>query len=161
MNAYTVLQDHHKTLKGLVKKISDTPVAAAERQDYLDDLLVELDIHFRIEDDLYYPALAAASSLIAIAHAEHRQVIDQLSVLLRTPPTAPGYQDEWHSFATVLEAHADEEERDMIPVPASVQISDEELAALGDKMAARIEALRESTAYRLRVKGRKALLRAL
>ena len=154
MNAYTVLQDHHKVL-------TLTPAAAPERQEYLDDLLVELDIHFRIEDDLFYPALSAASSLIAIAHAEHRQVIDQLSVLLRTPPTAPTYDDEWHSFATVLEAHADEEERDMIPVPPSVKITDEELVDLGDKMAARIEDLRGSTAHKLRVKGRKSLLRAL
>jgi hypothetical protein len=161
VNAYTVLQDHHKVLKGLVKKISDTPAIAPERQAYLDDLLVELDIHFRIEDDIYYPALAAASDLIAVAHAEHRQVIDQLSVLLRTSPTAPTYDDEWHSFATVLEAHADEEERDMIPVPPSVKITDSQLIELGDKMATRIEQLRESTAYKLRVKGRKSLLRAL
>jgi len=160
VNAYTVLQDHHKTLKGLVKKITETPLAA-ERQQYLDDLLVELDIHFRIEDDLYYPALAAAGSLIAVAHAEHRQVIDQLSVLLRTPPTASNYTDEWHSFATVLEAHADEEERDMIPAPPPVQISDAELKTLGDEMAGRIEALRGSTVHKLRVKGRKALLRAM
>jgi hypothetical protein len=161
VNAYTVLQDHHKVLKGLVKKITSTPAAAPERQEYLDDLLVELDIHFRIEDDLYYPALSAASTLIAVAHAEHRQVIDQLSVLLRTAPTASTYDDEWHSFATVLEAHADEEERDMIPVPASVKISDEELVELGDQMATRIEELRESTVHRLRVKGRKSILRAL
>jgi hypothetical protein len=80
VNAYTVLQDHHKVLKGLAKKVSSTPAIVPERQQYLDDLLVELDIHFRIEDDLYYPALSAASSLIAIAHAEHRQAIDQLSV---------------------------------------------------------------------------------
>jgi hypothetical protein len=45
--------------------------------------LIELDIHFRIEDDLYYPALGAATKLIAVAHAEHRQVIDQLSVRSR------------------------------------------------------------------------------
>jgi len=161
VNAYTVLQDHHKVLKGLVKKVSETQPTAAERQHFLDELLVELDIHFRIEDDLSYPALAEASSLIAVAHAEHRQVIDQLSVLLRTPPAAAGYEDEWHSFATVLEAHADEEERDMIPVPAPVQISDAELVALGDKMAARIEQLRDSTVHKLRVKGRKALLRTI
>ncbi len=161
MNAYTVLQDHHKVLKGLVKKVTETQPTAAERQDYLDDLLVELDIHFRIEDDLFYPALAAAGPLIAVAHAEHRQVIDQLSVVLRTPPSAPGYQDEWRSFATVLEAHADEEERDMIPVPAPVQISDAELATLGDEMSARIEQLRDSTVHKLRVKGRKALLRTI
>jgi hypothetical protein len=161
VNAYTVLQDHHKVLKGLVKKVTETQPTAAERQDYLDDLLVELDIHFRIEDDLFYPALAAAGPLIAVAHAEHRQVIDQLSVVLRTPPSAPGYQDEWRSFATVLEAHADEEERDMIPVPAPVQISDAELATLGDEMSARIEQLRDSTVHKLRVKGRKALLRTI
>jgi hypothetical protein len=161
VNAYTVLQDHHKVLKGLIKKVTSTPAGTRERQDCLDDLLVELDIHFRIEDDLYYPALSAASSLIAVAHAEHRQVIDQLSVLLRTSPTAPTYDDEWHSFATVLEAHADEEERDMIPVPASVHISDAELVELGNQMAARIEQLRESTVHRLRVKGRKSMLRAL
>jgi hemerythrin HHE cation binding domain-containing protein len=161
VNAYTVLKDHHNVLKGLIRKVSSTPPAAPERQQYLDDLLAELDIHFRIEDDLYYPALSAASSLIAVAHAEHRQVSDQLSVLLRTPPTAPTYEDEWRSFATVLEAHADEEERDMIPVPPSVQITEEQLTELGDKMATRIEDLRGSTAHKLRVKGRKAVLRAL
>jgi hypothetical protein len=161
VNAYTVLQDHHKVLKGLVKKVSDTPAVAPERQDYLDDLLVELDIHFRIEDDLYYPALSAASSLIAIAHAEHRQVTDQLSVLLRTPPSARTYDDEWQSFATVLEAHADEEERDMIPVPPSVTITDDELVELGKEMASRIEQLRESTDHKLRVKRRTSMLRSL
>jgi len=70
-------------------------------------------------------------------------------------------QDEWHSFATVLEAHADEEERDMIPVPASVKMTDAELVELGDQMATRIEQLRESTVHKLRVKGRKSMLRAL
>ncbi|WP_343708578.1 hemerythrin domain-containing protein [Mycobacterium sp.] len=161
MNAYTVLQDHHKTLKGLGRKISASPAGTAERQAYLDEMLVELDIHFRIEDDIFYPALAAASRLIAIAHAEHRQVIDQLAVVLRTSPTAPGYEQEWETFKIVLEAHADEEERDMIPVPASVEISDDELDALGAKMAARIEQLRGSTIEKLRVKGRAAIMRAM
>jgi hypothetical protein len=161
VNAYTVLQDHHRVLKGLVNKISGTPAVAPERQEFLDDLLVELDIHFRIEDDIYYPALAAASELLAVAHAEHRQVMDQLSVVLRTSPAAPAYDDEWHSFATVLAAHADEEERDMIPVPPSVKITDSELVELGGKMAIRIEQLRESTVHKLRVRGRKSMLRAL
>ena len=161
MNAYDVLKEHHKVLKGLGRKISATPVGTAERQTHLDQMLVELDIHFRIEDDLYYPALAAASTLIAVAHAEHRQVTDQLAALLRTPQSAAGYVDEWNSFKTVLEAHADEEERDMIPAPHPVQISDAELDALGEKMAARIEKLRDSTIHRLRVKAKTALLRAI
>ncbi|MCV7028519.1 hemerythrin domain-containing protein [Mycobacterium sherrisii] len=161
MNAYEVLKDHHVVIKGLGRKISEAPVNSEERHALFDDLLIELDIHFRIEDDLYYPALAAASKLIAVAHAEHRQVIDQLSVLLNTPQTAPGYEDEWNSFKLVLEAHADEEERDMIPAPPGVELSDAEVEELGEKMAARIEHYRGSAVHRLRTKGRAALVRAL
>jgi hypothetical protein len=35
----------------------------------------------------------------------------------------------------VWEAHVDEDERDMIPVPASVKISDPDLVEPGDQMA--------------------------
>lgn len=89
MNAYDVLKEHHVVLKALGRKVSEAPIDSEERHALFDEMLIELDIHFRIEDDLYYPALAAASKLIAIAHAEHRQVIDQLSVVLRTRRARP------------------------------------------------------------------------
>jgi Hemerythrin HHE cation binding domain len=161
VNAYDVLKDHHVVIKGLGRKISEAPVNSEERHALFDEMLIELDIHFRIEDDLYYPALGAATKLIAVAHAEHRQVIDQLSVLLKTPQTAPGYEDEWNSFKTVLEAHADEEERDMIPAPPEVKITEAELEQLGNKMAAKIDQYRGSALHKLRTKGRVALVRAL
>lgn len=161
MNAYDVLKEHHVVIKGLGRKISDAPVNSEERHALFDDLLVELDIHFRIEDDLYYPALKDAGKLIAIAHAEHRQVVDQLSVLLKTPQSAPGYEDEWNSFKLVLEAHADEEERDMIPAPPEVEITDAEVEALGDKMTAKMRQYRGSALHRMRTRGRAALVRGL
>jgi hypothetical protein len=49
MNAYDVLFDHHNTLRGLCKKITAMPPTSDERQETLDELLVELDIHMRIE----------------------------------------------------------------------------------------------------------------
>lgn len=159
MNAYEVLFEHHDVLRGLCKKITDIPPNTSERQAALDDLLIELDIHMRIEDDLFYPAVAAASTLVAIAHAEHRQVWDQLAVLLRTSPAAPNYADEWHSFVTVLDAHASEEERDLCPAP--IDLSDEMLDALGDQMVQRIAKLRRSPINRLRVRSRKALLSSI
>jgi len=106
MNGFDVLFDHHNTLRGLCKKITAMPPTSHERQDSLDELLVELDIHMRIEDELFYPAVQAASKLVAIAHAEHRQVFDQLAVVLRTPPHDAGYQAEWESVVAVLHAHA-------------------------------------------------------
>ena len=161
MNAYDVLKEHHVVIKGLGRKISEAPVDSEERHALFDEMLIELDIHFRIEDDLYYPALKEASKLIAVAHAEHRQVVDQLSVLLKTPQSAPGYEREWNSFKTVLEAHADEEERDLIPAPPEVTITDAEIEELGNQMAAKIEQYRGSALHKLRTKGRAALVRAL
>lgn len=161
MNAYDVLKEHHVVIKGLGRKVSEAPVDSEERHALFDEMLIELDIHFRIEDDLYYPALKEASKLIAVAHAEHRQVVDQLSVLLKTPQSAPGYEREWNSFKTVLEAHADEEERDLIPAPPEVTITDAEIEELGNKMAAKIEQYRGSALHKLRTKGRAALVRAL
>jgi hypothetical protein len=159
MNAYDALIDHHDVLRGLCTKITEMPATSDERQRYLDELLVELDIHMRIEDDLFYPAMRAASRLVAIAHAEHRQVFDQLAVVLRTSPDAASYDDEWRAFVTVLDAHADEEERDLCPAP--VEMPDDELDVLGDRMRHRIVDLRDSTVEKLHVKGRAAMLRAM
>ncbi|MFV8274705.1 hemerythrin domain-containing protein [Mycobacteroides abscessus] len=160
MNAYDVLLEHHNLLRQLGRAMSQAPVGSAQRQRCTDELLREFDIHMRIEDDLYYPAMSAASTLIAIAHAEHRQIYDQLAVALRTHPKAPHYQAEWDSFLTVLEAHADEEERDLIPPPAPVNLTATELEDLGQKMCARMHQLRTSPMHKLRVKTRAALLAA-
>lgn len=160
MNAYDVLTDHHKLLHQLGERMLAAPPGTDERQRYIDGLLVELDIHMRIEDDLYYPAMAAAGTLIAIAHAEHRQVYDQLAVALRTSPNAADYQDEWTSFLNVLVAHAEEEERDLVPPPSPVRITDAELEELGRRMAQRMEKLRGSTLETVRVKARAMLLSA-
>lgn len=160
-NAYDVLRAHHNVLRGLGTRLKAAPVGSVERQNILDELLIEFDIHMRIEDDIYYPALAKDGRLIAIAHAEHRQIYDALAVALRTPTTSPDYQTEWISFLTVLEAHADEEERDLIPPPPPVDLSDADLEDLGNKMAAQMDKLRNSTVQKLHVKGRAALLRVL
>ena len=159
MNGFDVLVDHHNVMRSYCKKITAAPKASDERERLLDEFLVELDIHMRIEDDLFYPAVRSASGLVAIAHAEHRQVFDQLTVVLRTPPEAPEYEDEWSAFVRVLDAHADEEERDLVPPP--VELDEHDIGVLGDEMLARIEQLRESTIEKLHVKGRAAVLRAM
>ncbi|BBY53120.1 hemerythrin domain-containing protein [Mycobacterium koreense] len=160
-NAYDVLRDHHNVLRDLGTRLKAAAVGSAERQRILDELLMEFDIHMRIEDDIYYPALAAASRLIAIAHAEHRQIYDALATALRTPTASPAYEDEWNFFLTVLEAHAEEEERDLIPPPAPVALTEQQLEDLGAQMSARMATLRNSRWQRWHVKGRAALLRAM
>ncbi len=157
MRADQVLIEHHKVLRALSKDITGKPAGSAEREERVDDLMVELDIHMRIEDDLFYPAVAAASTLVAVAHAEHRQVSDRLAAFLRTNPTDPAYEGEWQAFVTTLDAHAEEEERDLFPPP--VEISADELDALGNRMLEQMDEVRTSWTKQLRVQVRGAVLR--
>ncbi len=80
-------------------------------------------------------------------------------MFLRTAPAAPEYEGEWQAFVTTLDAHAEEEERDLFPPP--VEMTDAALDALGNQMLTRMDQLRDSTIEQLRVKVRGAVLRAL
>jgi len=142
MRADQVLIEHHNVLRALCKEITGTSAGSAEREERVDDLMVELDIHMRIEDDLFYPAVAAAGPLVAVAHAEHRQVSDRLAAFLRTNPTDPAYEGEWQPFVTILDAHAEEEERDLFPPP--VEFTADELDGLGNRMLAQMDEVRTS-----------------
>jgi len=159
MNADQVLIEHHDVLRALCKDITGKPAGSAAREERVDDLMVELDIHMRIEDDLFYPAVAAASTLVAVAHAEHRQVSDRLAAFLRTNPTDPAYEGEWQAFVTTLDAHAEEEERDLFPPP--VEITADELDELGNRMLEQMDEIRNSWTKQLRVQARGAVLRKM
>ncbi len=159
MRADQVLIEHHNVLRGLCKDITGKPAGSVEREEQVDDLMVELDIHMRIEDDLFYPAVAAASTLVAVAHAEHRQVSDRLAAFLRTNPTDPAYEGEWQAFVTTLDAHAEEEERDLFPPP--VEMTEDELDELGNRMLEQMDEVRVSWTKQLRVQARGAVLRKM
>jgi len=159
MRADQVLIEHHNVLRALCKEITGTPAGSGEREERVDDLMVELDIHMRIEDDLFYPAVAAASTLVAVAHAEHRQVSDRLAAFLRTNPSDPAYEGEWQAFVTTLDAHAEEEERDLFPPP--VEMTADELDELGNRMLEQMDEVRNSWTKQLRVQVRGAVLRKM
>ncbi len=159
MRADQVLIEHHDVLRALCKDIAGKPAGSTEREERVDDLLVELDIHMRIEDDLFYPAVAAASTLVAVAHAEHRQVSDRLASFLRTTPSDAAYEGHWQAFVTTLDAHAEEEERDLFPPP--VEMTPEELDGLGNRMLEQMDEIRSSWTKQLRVQVRGALLRKM
>jgi len=159
MRADQVLIEHHTVLRALCKKVAATPAGGPERQDRVDEMMAELDIHMRIEDDLFYPAVSAASKLVAIAHAEHRQVSDRLAAFLGTDPEAAEYEGAWQAFVTTLDAHAEEEERDLFPPP--VEMTEQDLEELGNQMLTRVDELRASRLAQLRVKAKGTVLRTL
>jgi hypothetical protein len=157
MNAYDVLFDHHNTLRGLCKKITAMPPTSDETAANPRRAVGGVGHPHAHRERVVLSGGAGGEQAGGHRACQHRQVFDQLAVVLRTAPEAPGYQTEWESFVMVLDARAAEEERDLCPPP--VEISDDELNALGIQMRQRMADLRGSTIEKLHIKGRTALLR--
>lgn len=143
MKADQVLIAHHMVLRGLLTRLAATSDAQGRRRRrLLDELVAELGVHVRIEDELFYPAVQEVTPLLAISQAEHRTIDDQLAVVLRTDTAGPEFLTEVTMLAATLEHHAGEEEREMFP--QSHALGEAALEALGTRMQARQTKLRHS-----------------
>lgn len=158
MKADQVLIEHHDVLRGLLKKLgATTDEQGATRRKLLDELVRELGVHVRIEDELFYPAVQEVTPLLAISQAEHRAIDDQLAVVLRTDTAGADFLVELEMLKETLDHHAGEEERVMFP--QSHALGEEALEELGIKMKARQEHLRHSTVTQLLRAAKREVLR--
>jgi iron-sulfur cluster repair protein YtfE (RIC family) len=158
MKADQVLIEHHDVLRGLLKKLgATTDEQGATRRELLDELVRELGVHVRIEDELFYPAVQEVTPLLAISQAEHRAIDDQLAVVLRTDTAGPDFLVELEMLKETLDHHAGEEERVMFP--QSHALGEEALEELGIKMKARQEHLRHSAVTQLLRAAKREVLR--
>lgn len=156
-----VLVGHHEQLRVLLRRLSASTTAdAAERRRVLAALAGELTLHERIEDDIYYPTARRLSALVPIAHAEHRQMDDQVVTLLRTDPAGDRFAVELGVLAAALEHHAGKEETDMFPEVAA-KLDDPSQQALGAQLAHRLDRLRSSPATRLQLRAKWEVLHRL
>jgi len=153
-----VLIEHHDVLRGLLTQLQETTdEQGKERKKLLDDLVSELGVHVRIEDELFYPAVEKVTPLLAISQAEHRAIDDQLAVVLRTDTGGPDFATEVKMLAATLHHHAGEEERLMFP--QSHALGEEALEALGTQMEQRKRQLENSTVTQTLRKAKREVLR--
>jgi len=158
MKADQVLIEHHDVLRGLLTQLEETTdEQGKERKKLLDDLVSELGVHVRIEDELFYPAVEKVTPLLAISQSEHRAIDDQLAVVLRTDTGGPDFATEVTMLAATLHHHAGEEERLMFP--QSHALGEEALEALGTQMEQRKRQLENSTVTQTLRKAKREVLR--
>ncbi len=160
MKADDLLIEDHGVIRELLHELEQSqPHQAEHRSQLLDRLLSVLDVHVQIENDLFYPAIRDVSPLFAIAHAEHRQVDDQLAVVFRTDPASEDFHTEVAMLAATVEHHASEEEREMFPQAHA--LGESELESLGQRMQHRRQHLRDSSVTRARLRIKRETLRHL
>ncbi len=158
MRADEVLTAHHDVLRSLLRRLAETTgEQTALRGRLRDDLLRELEVHTQIEDELFYPAVRDVSPLLSVAHAEHRQIDDQLATVMRLAVDDPEFGTEVRMLESTLRHHTFEEEQRMFP--QSHALGTERLEQLGRQLEERQRELRESGVMRLIVRLKRATLR--
>jgi len=137
MNALTLLEDDHKTIKRLLAEGEETTERAEKtRAEIYDRLKSFLEIHERIEEEVLYPALRShpRSKEIALEGYEEHHVVDEIFEELEATPTT---SEKWGAKFKVaqenLEHHIEEEEGDMFKKARQI-FSDDELEQMGKRM---------------------------
>jgi iron-sulfur cluster repair protein YtfE (RIC family) len=137
MDALTLMQRDHETLKQLLERASEEE-RPETREDLLATIRAELAAHEAMEEQVFYPALRRhdeAKDLVLEGFEEHH-VAD---VLLDELTEVRAATDTWKAKMKVLkeniEHHIEEEEGDMFDVARKV-LAREELEELGTRMAA-------------------------
>jgi len=140
MNALTMLEDDHRTMRRLLDELESTTERGVKtREELFSTIKGELTIHEIIEEEIFYPALQRhpkAKDIVLEGYEEHH-VVDLLMAELE----GLAVDDEsWGAKAKVMkenvEHHMEEEEGDMFTKARSVFDRDE-LDELGERMAAR------------------------
>ena len=137
MNAFQLLKEDHQKVSGLFQQIEPTTERAEKtRTELFARLREELDIHAKVEEAVFYPAIkqAAETREIVLEGFEEHHVI---KMLLGELGSVPVDTEQWTAKLKVLkenvEHHVEEEEGEMFQKARQV-LSEEEINRLGEQM---------------------------
>jgi hemerythrin superfamily protein len=144
MNAIELLKEDHKKVRALLSELTDTTKRAEKtRTELLAKIAKEIEVHTKIEEEIFYPAFKDAAgegddeALYFEAIEEHRCAGDLvLPDLLATDVTSDKFSGRAKVLKELIEHHAGEEEKEMFP-KARELLGNEMLRELGAKMEAR------------------------
>jgi hemerythrin-like domain-containing protein len=146
-NAITSLKADHTKVKKLLRQLEATTERGVKiREDLVNQIEMELKVHAKLEEEIFYPAFKNAASKkddkeMFFEAAEEHHVVDMvLPELKMTSPKSEHFGAKAKVLKELLEHHIEEEETEMF-ARARVLLSDEELRELGDKMLKRKEML--------------------
>ena len=149
LDALTLLRKDHELVKDLMNKM-DKEEDADQLSSMFEQLVDELGIHERIEEEIFYPALQKlpnAKEDVLEAYEEHH-LVDEIVKEMDVETD----DDKWKAKFTVMkenvEHHIKDEEEKLFP-KAEKLLGSDKLGALGVQMADLKEAEQEALAEEL------------
>ena len=137
MNAFQLLKEDHQKVSGIFQQLEPTTERAEKtRTELFAKLRDELEIHTKVEEAVFYPAIkqAAETREIVLEGFEEHHVI---KMLLKELDSMPVDTEQWTAKLKVLqenvEHHVEEEEEEMFQKARQV-LSEDDITRLGEQM---------------------------
>jgi len=134
-----ILKADHRDVEQILRKLSDSD-EGNEREALVDELVMKLELHMDIEEQIVYPSLAeeVGEEDREEAEVEHELARTGLATVVQLV-REPGFGAAVEMLAAGIKHHVDEEESELLP-DLKDELEPAEWAALGDAIAAAKEA---------------------
>jgi hemerythrin superfamily protein len=145
MNAVEMLKMDHEKVRRLFREYGEagSENRGSERRDTAAQALMELEIHSKLEEEIFYPALRDRSGELKEevdeGYDEHRQVDQMIEDLKAMDPDSEQYSERFQALMGAVEYHVAEEEAEMLP--HAEQVLGQDSDRLAQQMVKRREQL--------------------
>jgi hemerythrin-like domain-containing protein len=147
MDAVKLLKDDHEKVKGLFRQFEKARSADKKKQ-LADEIMLELEVHSKIEEEIFYPAVKeqvkGQDELVAEAVEEHHVVDVLMQEIKALDPSDERFEAKMTVLIENVEHHIEEEESEMLP-DAKKKLG-KDTAELGAQMEQRKQALMATAA---------------
>jgi len=146
MNVLKLIKKDHSDVQSLFNKFEKTARSAHEkREELFEQIRRELQIHSRVEEEIFYPFLKALNgnsgrNLVSEALKVHKEIDELLTQISRLQPSDKNFDEKVETLFENVEHHIQEEEREIFQF-AEEKCSEEQLENLGREVAERKKTL--------------------
>ncbi len=147
-NAVELLKSDHQKVKALFRQYEAAGDRAYQTKKRIaEDVFTELEVHTRLEEELFYPAMKRKTDqdgkdLVAEAVEEHHVVTTLIEELKGVDPKDERYDAKFTVLRENVEHHIEEEEGEMFP--EAEEVLGDRLERLGTQMQDRKQQLTAS-----------------
>jgi hemerythrin superfamily protein len=147
MRATDLLKHDHAEVKALFHNFEQTPATNGNRrQELMDTIAEELEVHAQIEEEIFYPAVRLVSNLVDHAQDEHNRVRSLIGDAEGRDPKSQEFAAKVAELKSAVLEHVSEEEGQMFA--QAERLGADELDRLGREMAERKHTLKTSLIQR-------------
>jgi hemerythrin superfamily protein len=112
-----------------------------KKADIFNQIVKELQVHTKIEEEIFYPAVKKLDDDMALEAEEEHNIVDWIiSQMKKLEPGDEHYDAKFTTLKENVEHHIEEEEKEMFP-EAQEKVPAKQMEALGKQMMERKEAL--------------------